>query len=62
MTMSNFSFLFFIIVGFGAGQETGYNNSCLYEEEELNREGPKDFDCPRFVIESTDKIWNMYRG
>ena len=28
----------------------------------LNREGPREFDCPRFVIESTDQIWNMYRG
>jgi len=59
--MSNFAFLFFIVVGFTAGQETGYNNSCLYEEEGLNREGPKEFDCPRFVIDSTDQIWNMYR-
>jgi hypothetical protein len=50
---------------FSAGQdvaETGYNNSCLYEKEGLNRDGPKEFDCPRFVIESTDQIWNMYRG
>ena len=48
-----------------AGQdwaETGYNNSCLYEKEGLNRDGPKEFDCPKFVIESTDEIWNMYRG
>ena len=28
----------------------------------LNRDGPREFDCPRFVIESTDQIWNMYRG
>ena len=28
----------------------------------VNREGPREFDCPRFVIESTDQIWNMYRG
>jgi len=41
--------------------ETGYNNSCLYEKEGLNRDGPTEFDCPRFVIESTDQIWNMYR-
>ena len=45
------------------GQETtGYNNSCLYEQEGLNLEGPTEFDCPKFVIESTDQIWNMYRG
>eukprot|EP00091_Calanus_sinicus_P021373 TRINITY_DN6302_c0_g1_i1.p1 TRINITY_DN6302_c0_g1~~TRINITY_DN6302_c0_g1_i1.p1 ORF type:complete len:250 (-),score=56.10 TRINITY_DN6302_c0_g1_i1:159-854(-) len=47
-----------------AGQdwaETGYNNSCLYEKEGLNRDGPQEFDCPKFVIESTDQIWNMYR-
>merc|ERR1711872_930741 len=42
-------------------QETGFDNSCLYLEEGLNREGPREFDCPRFVIESTDQIWNMYR-
>ena len=42
--------------------ETEYINSCLYEKEGLNRDGPKEFDCPRFVIESTDQIWNMYRG
>merc|ERR1719376_1061894 len=40
---------------------TGYNNSCLYEQEGLNLEGPTEFDCPKFVIESTDQIWNMYR-
>ena len=48
-----------------AGQdwaETGYNNSCLYQNEGLNRDGPQDFDCPKFIIESTDQIWNMYRG
>merc|ERR1719206_1603741 len=44
------------------GQEsTGFNNSCLYEQEGLNLEGPTEFDCPKFVIESTDQIWNMYR-
>merc|ERR1712031_21337 len=43
------------------GVETGYNNTCLWEKEGLNREGPREFDCPRFVIESTDQIWNMYR-
>jgi len=42
--------------------ETGYNNSCLYEKQGLNRDGPQEFDCPRFVIESTDQIWNMYRN
>merc|ERR1711970_1134872 len=47
--------------GLGSCQETGYNNSCLYEKEGLNREGPREFDCPKFVIESTDQIWNMYR-
>ena len=40
---------------------TEYNNTCLWEKEGLNRDGPKEFDCPRFVIESTDQIWNMYR-
>ena len=44
------------------GIETGYYNTCLWEKEGLNREGPQEFDCPRFVIESTDQIWNMYRG
>merc|ERR1712227_390416 len=43
------------------GIETGYNNTCLWEKEGLNRDGPREFDCPRFVIESTDQIWNMYR-
>jgi len=43
------------------GVETGYNNTCLWEKEGLNRDGPREFDCPRFVIESTDQIWNMYR-
>merc|ERR1711941_9702 len=43
------------------GVETGYNNTCLWEKEGLNRAGPREFDCPRFVIESTDQIWNMYR-
>ena len=46
--------------------ETGYNNSCLYtgggRGGGLNREGPREFDCARFVVESTDRIWNMYRG
>jgi len=40
---------------------TGFDNSCLYQQEGLNREGPREFDCPKFVIESTDHIWNMYR-
>merc|ERR1719348_2478631 len=44
-----------------AVQDTGYDNSCLYEDEGLNRDGPREFDCPRWVIESTDQIWNMYR-
>merc|ERR1711971_909924 len=43
------------------GIETGYNNTCLWENNGLNRDGPREFDCPRFVIESTDQIWNMYR-
>ena len=47
-------------------QETGYNNSCLYagggRGGGLNREGPRELDCARFVVESTDRIWNMYRG
>ena len=46
----------------GQDAGTGYNNSCLYEKDGLNREGPTELDCPRFVIESTDLIWNMYRG
>ena len=44
------------------GIETGFNNTCLWAKEGLNRDGPREFDCPRFVIESTDQIWNMYRG
>merc|ERR1711972_1120723 len=43
------------------GIETGYNNTCMWQKEGLNRDGPREFDCPRFVIESTDQIWNMYR-
>jgi len=46
---------------FGQQPGTGYNNSCLWEKPGLNRDGPQEFDCPRFVIESTDQIWNMYR-
>lgn len=42
--------------------ETGFNNSCLVRDSRLNREGPREFDCAKWVIESTDKIWNMYRG
>ena len=42
--------------------ETGFNNSCLVRDSGLNREGPREFDCAQWVIESTDKIWNMYRG
>ena len=44
------------------GYNTGYNNSCLYQHAGLNRNGPKNFDCERFVIDSTDQLWNMYRG
>ena len=44
------------------GIETNYNNTCMWQKEGLNRNGPREFDCPRFVIESTDQIWNMYRG
>ena len=48
---------------FATGQlSTGYNNSCLYQRAGLNRDGPKNFDCERFVIDSTDQLWNMYRG
>ena len=48
---------------FALGQPTtGYNNSCLYQHAGLNRNGPKNFDCERFVIDSTDQLWNMYRG
>ena len=42
--------------------DTGYNNSCLARDAGLNREGPRKFNCPQWVIESTDRIWNMYRG
>ena len=42
--------------------ETGFNNSCLARDSRLNRAGPREFDCAQWVIESTDKIWNMYRG
>merc|ERR1711973_1079981 len=45
---------------FGQQPGTGYN-SCLWKKPGLNRDGPQEFDCPRFVIESTDQIWNMYR-
>jgi len=40
---------------------TGYNNTCLWKSAGLNRAGPKNFDCERFVIDSTDQLWNMYR-
>ena len=40
----------------------GFNNSCLYDKVGVSRDGPKNFDCPRWVIETTDQIWNMYRG
>merc|ERR1712004_153304 len=40
---------------------TGYNNTCLWKSAGLNRAGPKNFDCGRFVIDSTDQLWNMYR-
>jgi len=40
---------------------TGYNNSCLWRDAGLNRDGAKNFDCERFVIDSTDQLWNMYR-
>ena len=36
----------------------GFNNSCLYQNKKLNRNGPQTFDCPKFVIDSTDAIWN----
>ena len=42
--------------------ETGFNNSCLGRDSRLNRAGPREFDCAQWVIESTDMIWNMYRG
>ena len=42
-------------------QETGFNNSCLFEGRR-RQAGPKELDCAKFVVESTDKIWNMYRG
>merc|ERR1711862_294316 len=56
----NISFIL-LLFRLSHGQDTGYNNSCLFETEGLNRDGPKELDCPRFVIESTDLIWNMYR-
>ena len=43
---------------FGQQPGTGYNNSCLWEKPGLNRDGPQEFDCPRFVIESTDQVWS----
>merc|ERR1712136_604847 len=60
LTMLTF-FSFLLLAALSQCQETGFNNSCLYEKEGLNRDGPQEFDCPRFVIESTDQIWNMYR-
>ena len=43
---------------------TGFNNSCLVQntQTDLDRDGPREFDCAKWVIESTDQIWNMYRG
>jgi len=41
-------------------QETGFNNSCLFEGRR-RQAGPRKLDCAKFVVESTDKIWNMYR-
>jgi len=49
------------VVQFFAQQPGIRYNSCLWEKPGLNRDGPQEFDCPRFVIESTDQIWNMYR-
>lgn len=43
---------------FGQVGEVGFNNSCLYQNKKLNRNGPQTFDCPKFVIDSTDAIWN----
>merc|ERR1712241_823278 len=40
---------------------TGYNNTCLWKSAGLNRAGLKNFDCERFIIDSTDQLWNMYR-
>merc|ERR1712136_269394 len=60
LTMLTF-FSFLLLAALSQCQETGFNNSCLYEKEGLNRDGPTEFDCPKFVIESTDQIWNMYR-
>jgi len=41
---------------------TGFNNTCLWQDNKLNLDdGPKNFDCERFVIDSTDQLWNMYR-
>jgi len=38
-----------------------FDNSCLYKRNILNRYGPKKFNCPKFVIDSTDEIWNSNR-
>ena len=48
--------------GSASPASVGFNNSCLYDKVGGSRDGPKDFDCPRWVIETTDQIWNMYRG
>merc|ERR1719167_2150067 len=49
-----------IIVGV-SGHISMYNNSCLYSSQALTRDGPRNFDCQKFVIDSTDEIWNMNR-
>jgi len=46
----------------GKVEKAGFNNSCLFQNQKLNRDGPKTFDCPKFVIESTDEIWNEHNG
>jgi len=51
--------LFAFFVGFS---DAAYNNSCIYKNQVLNRYGPRTFDCAKFVIDSTDEIWNMNRS
>jgi len=47
---------------FVSSAHAAYNNSCLYQKQVLNRYGPRTFDCAKFVIDSTDEIWNMNRS
>jgi len=38
-----------------------FDNKCLYERQILNRKGPRTFNCAKFVVDSTDEIWNSNR-